>query len=321
MNSIDLYLISGFLGAGKTTFLKNTLTKDLQKKVGCIINEFGSISVDGKLLKREGLEIVEINNGSIFCSCLKESFVDALLECLTYPIDALFVEASGMADPSGIADLVGVLEKAAALRSGITRRYEFKGSICVVDAVEFLDFCDVFISLRNQIAKSGIVIVNKIDLTHPDELAEIRNAIRELNPVAQVYETQYCDIPANLFDLSINNEPSMSGDTSNTCDNRPASYVLRLPDAYDPEHMQIFLNALSGVAVRVKGFFADEKNTHYYADAVKNVLKITPAACEFEADERSLVVIGRDTALFEDVIRAAWQSCFPDRALECIFDS
>lgn len=70
-----LYLLTGFLGAGKTTFLTNVL-KDLSgKKVAVIMNEFGRVGIDGTLIEKDGMELVEINRGSIFCSCLQLSFV------------------------------------------------------------------------------------------------------------------------------------------------------------------------------------------------------------------------------------------------------
>ena len=70
MEKTSLYLLTGFLGAGKTTFLTNVL-KDLEgEKVGVIMNEFGKVGIDGTIIQKEGMELVEINRSSIFCSCL-----------------------------------------------------------------------------------------------------------------------------------------------------------------------------------------------------------------------------------------------------------
>ena len=62
MRPIGLYLISGFLGAGKTTFLTHMLTRYTDRKVGVIVNEFGSVSIDGDVLERDGIKLIEINN-------------------------------------------------------------------------------------------------------------------------------------------------------------------------------------------------------------------------------------------------------------------
>jgi G3E family GTPase len=64
-------LLTGFLGSGKTTFLKRIIDRLANHKIGILMNEFGKISVDGILLQKNGVDIVEINNGSVFCSCLK----------------------------------------------------------------------------------------------------------------------------------------------------------------------------------------------------------------------------------------------------------
>ena len=102
---INLYLLSGFLGSGKTTFLTNILKHLSEEKVGVIMNEFGKIGIDGTIISKQGMKLVEINRGSIFCSCLKLSFVSAMIEMADYPLKYLFVESSGLADPSNIGEV------------------------------------------------------------------------------------------------------------------------------------------------------------------------------------------------------------------------
>ena len=69
-----LYLLTGFLGAGKTTFLTSVLNDLPDKKVAVIMNEFGKVGIDGPIIQKDGMELVELNRGSIFCSCLQLSF-------------------------------------------------------------------------------------------------------------------------------------------------------------------------------------------------------------------------------------------------------
>ena len=80
MSKTKLYFLTGFLGSGKTTILRNLLENMEGTKVGVIQNELGKISVDGTLLKNNDIEMVELTRGSIFCSCLRLSFVDALVQ-------------------------------------------------------------------------------------------------------------------------------------------------------------------------------------------------------------------------------------------------
>ena len=77
-NKTQLYVLTGFLGSGKTTILLKLLDSLKGKKVGIIQNEFGKLGIDGTILRNDDIQMVEINRGSIFCSCLKLSFVQAL---------------------------------------------------------------------------------------------------------------------------------------------------------------------------------------------------------------------------------------------------
>ena len=82
-----LYVITGFLGAGKTTLLLKLLEHLKGSRVGIIQNEFGKLGIDGVILKNDDIHMVEINRGSIFCSCLNLSFVSALREMTQHDFD------------------------------------------------------------------------------------------------------------------------------------------------------------------------------------------------------------------------------------------
>ena len=111
-NKTKLYLLTGFLGSGKTTFLTNVLEDLSGNKVAVIMNEFGKVGIDGTIIQKEGMEIVEINRGSIFCSCLQLSFVSALIDMADRNMEYVFVESSGLADPSNIGDFLEAVEVA-----------------------------------------------------------------------------------------------------------------------------------------------------------------------------------------------------------------
>lgn len=102
-----LYMLTGFLGAGKTTLLQKILETLKGKKVGIIQNELGKLGIDGTILRDDNIKMVELNRGSIFCSCLKLSFVQALAEMSAYDFDYLFVESSGFGDPSNVDEILG----------------------------------------------------------------------------------------------------------------------------------------------------------------------------------------------------------------------
>ena len=131
MEKKELYVLTGFLGAGKTSFLLNILDNIKDKKIGIIQNEFGKINVDGEIVRRNGIEMTEISRGSIFCSCLKLSFVQALAEMSKKDLDYVFVESSGLADPSNIEEILNAVKIIAG------DSYIFKGVICLIDGVNF----------------------------------------------------------------------------------------------------------------------------------------------------------------------------------------
>ena len=95
MTQKKLYVLTGFLGAGKTSLLLHLLNNISNEKIGIIQNEFGKLGIDGEIIHRNGIEMTGINRGSIFCSCLKLSFVQALAEMGKLDLDTVFVESSG----------------------------------------------------------------------------------------------------------------------------------------------------------------------------------------------------------------------------------
>ena len=108
MIKIPFILVTGFLGSGKTTFLKKALSKIHDRKIAVVQNEFAPANIDGIELKNEvgDFHLLEINNGSVFCVCLLSNFIASLSrfvdECQP---DMVFMEASGLSDPIAIAQL------------------------------------------------------------------------------------------------------------------------------------------------------------------------------------------------------------------------
>src|SRR6056297_3550803 len=107
---IPFHIVSGFLGSGKTTFLTRIITDWADKyKLGIIQNEFAPSNVDGVALKNEGkdFQLLEINNGSVFCVCLLGDFTRSLEKFIdTHHPDAIIIEASGLSDTTAIAEVI-----------------------------------------------------------------------------------------------------------------------------------------------------------------------------------------------------------------------
>lgn len=185
---IPVTIITGFLGAGKTSLLNKLINKHPEKKFAIIENEFGETGIDGGLIASAPDAIFELNNGCICCS-LGEDFLHTLETLLgsSYEFDHLLVETTGIADPSGIVD---------AFISGSTVQQKFRidSVVCLVDAVNMEDLFDGQPEVRLQLALADLVLVNKTDCVHPNYLLHLTGLIKEVAPMAKIVNTTFCNV-------------------------------------------------------------------------------------------------------------------------------
>ena len=177
-------VVSGFLGAGKTTFIKKLLADVIKgEKVVLIENEFGEIAVDGGFLKDAGVEIKEMSQGCICCSLVGD-FAKSLKEILVdYTPDRIIIE------PSGVGKLSDVLKAIGDVESELN--VENNSAVTVVDArkckLYHKNFGEFF---NNQIQFASTVILSRTDLADQKTIDEATEVIRELNPTATIITTQ-----------------------------------------------------------------------------------------------------------------------------------
>lgn len=246
MKKIDLYLLTGFLGSGKTTFLKSVLENAGDKKVGIIMNEFGKVGIDGDLVKDKSNELIEINRGSIFCSCLQLSFVESLKDMSEKAIDVLFVEGSGLADPSNIGE---ILEATEVL---IGEKYHYAGSICLVDALNFMDQTKDSETLERQIKHSHLAVISKSDLV--EDLSLVEQTIKSYNASIEIAVSNMGKLPFNFFDKWHKDVEIIKDETTNKVENKPKTLSLEIYEPVDQSKLEVFLKTLSEDAFRMKGF-------------------------------------------------------------------
>jgi G3E family GTPase len=191
-----VYLITGFLGSGKTTFLNRIIHRfPKDQKLLILMNEFGEIGIDGTSVETDGVEMMEISKGSIFCVCVKTDFIKGLYEIAnTITPDVLLIESTGVANPSDLRrDLQLPLFK---------NRFQFTEQFCIIDARNFLEAYETFSSVEKQIATSTFFIINKVDQAQPETIAQIKAAVRRIHPNPEFYETTYGKIPVERFFFS-----------------------------------------------------------------------------------------------------------------------
>ena len=194
MTKIDI--ISGFLGAGKTTFIKRLLKEAISgEKVVLIENEFGEIGIDGGFLKDAGIEIREMNSGCICCSLVGD-FGKSLAEVLTkYAPDRVIIE------PSGVGKLSDVMKAVRDVASEI--EVELNSAVTVADASKVRMYMKNFGEFfNNQIENAGTIVLSRTDITDPKKIQTAVEMIRQHNkdaaivttPVSQLAGTQLLEI-------------------------------------------------------------------------------------------------------------------------------
>ena len=186
MTKIDI--ISGFLGAGKTTFIKKLLQEAISgEQVVLIENEFGEIGIDGGFLKDSGIEIREMNSGCICCSLVGD-FGKSLSEVLTkYKPDRIIIE------PSGVGKLSDVMK--AVIDVSADMDVALNSAVTIVDATK----CKMYMKnfgefFNNQIENAGTVVLSRTDITDTAKIQKDVEMIREKNPKAAIVTTPLAEL-------------------------------------------------------------------------------------------------------------------------------
>jgi G3E family GTPase len=189
----QVYLITGFLGSGKTTFLNRIIRRfPRTRRLTLLVNEFGEVGVDGTLVEGDDIDMLEISKGSIFCVCVKTDFIKGLYELTTkVKPDVLLIESTGVANPSD-------LKKDLKLPI-FNNRFDFREQFCLIDAAHFLDAYDAYASIEKQIASSSVFIINKVDAASAQQIEQVKEVIRGFHPGPRFYETAYADLPLDTF--------------------------------------------------------------------------------------------------------------------------
>lgn len=186
---VKIDVISGFLGAGKTTLIKKLFESSLKdEKVVLIENEFGEIGIDGSFLKDSGVKIKEINSGCICCSLVGD-FSKSMKEVITtYQPERIIIEPSGVGK---LSDIINAIEN-------VDEDLSLNIVCCVVDCkklkIQLKNFGEF---LHNQIQYANTIIVSKTDMVDNQKVEETLGLIREINNHANVITTNISDLDSN----------------------------------------------------------------------------------------------------------------------------
>ena len=191
-NAVPVTILTGFLGAGKTSLLNHILRGDHGLRAAVMVNDFGAVNIDAQLVEGVAGDTVSLTNGCICCT-IRDDLVLALLRLLARDErpEYILLETSGVSDPLAVA-LTFLLPP---LRSLV----RVEGILTVVDAEQGPALTgDMALLAHDQVAAADIVILNKTDLVTPEGLAGVRAWIRSITANARIVETTHGQIPLAL---------------------------------------------------------------------------------------------------------------------------
>jgi len=174
---VHSFIITGFLGVGKSSMLTNTIKNHFHdKNIAIIVNEFGEVGVDQNILKNVHSDVIEISEGCICCQ-MSEEFESGVIEIIgKYDPDIIFVETSGAAEPFPV---FMSLQNLAITVEGV---------ICVVDAKNYGSYMHNA-TAKYQVGGSNIIVLNKSDLVNEEELAQAKKDITAVKEAHDIKNT------------------------------------------------------------------------------------------------------------------------------------
>lgn len=298
-NNTKLYVLTGFLGSGKTTVLLKILEHLKDHRVGIIQNEFGKLGIDGTILRNDDIQMVEINRGSIFCSCLKLNFVNALAEMSKENFEYLFVESSGLGDPSNVEEILNATEMVSGTR------YDFKGVICLIDAVNFLDQIEDLETVNRQLKHCHLALITKSDLVAGERMDELMRKIRQINPVCKIETCTFGNLPIEVLEEDLLLYQWAEGeDTTNSEETKPKTLFMDFDGIIRKEKLSEFLDEIIPYIYRAKGFFHMEEEGWNQVDVVGRRIDYRP--CE-DQEKSQLVFISKIGPQLIKKIFEAWE--------------
>lgn len=266
---LPLYVVTGFLGAGKTTALNRALADPRLARSAVIVNEFGDAGLDHLFVSAAGDSLIELANGCVCCTIrgqLTETLEDLELE----RIDRVIVETTGLADP------VPVLQ--AVQLPALAGRYRFRGLACVVDALNAAGQLARHGEARRQAALANRLLVSKLDMVPPEErpdwTARLQDRLRELNGHAPIRPANEANAvaallrepgaEADLSDLVQASEPGPASGRHDHVDSAITTVTLRhdrpMPRRAIEAFCELMTSAHGARLLRLKGVVAVEED-------------------------------------------------------------
>jgi G3E family GTPase len=288
-------LVTGPLGSGKTTLLRQILATR-PTRIAIVMNEFGEIAIDTKVIEGKNVRIAELGGGCVCCSLLGE-FEAAVNEIITrVEPEIIIVEATGLAEPEA---LVFNIEEALP-------QCRLDGVISVIDADMLVRFPELGHTTRLQIEGADILLLNKTDLIKPEQIEPLEAKLRKINPTAAIVRTERCRIDPELL-FGIGRDRKVLPPEHN---HQPGfeSFTFTSNKNISRDCFERFADSLPANVYRAKGFVRFEDSSQLF-NFVAGRWELEP----FEFSETQLVFIGKEiTDNKSTILRALDECAHPD---------
>lgn len=286
-----LTLITGALGSGKTTLLRHVIAS-VPKKMALLVNEFGEIAIDSRVIEGKNVRMAELAGGCVCCSLIGE-FEAAVAEIIEKVApELLIVEATGVAEPDAL--IFDIQDNLAGVR--------LDGVVTVVDAEGLLHYPELGHTTKMQIEAADLIVLNKRDLVREPELARLKEKLARLKPGVPILETERCQVdPDLLFGIGREREIRRP-DHVHQPEFESFSYASESP--LDRGRFEAFLSGLGNDIYRAKGFVRFAEGTHLF-----NFVGGRVDFEAFEAEKTILVFIGRRAAMSRERILKELKRC------------
>ncbi|HEY9667750.1 MAG TPA: GTP-binding protein [Coleofasciculaceae cyanobacterium] len=286
-----LTVLTGPLGSGKTTLLRHILTS-VSQKIAILMNEFGEIAIDTKILQGKNVQMADLGGGCVCCSLIGEfeAAVNEIIE--TVDPDHIVVETTGVAEPDAL--VFDIQESLTDVR--------LDGVVTVVDADAMVKYPRIGHTAQLQIEAADVILLNKVDLVSKPELEAMEQKLRSLNEVASIIHAVRCQVDPDLL-FGIGRE-RVQPPPHHVHQPEYDSFGYKTPATLNRNCFEDFADSLGADVTRAKGFIRFADGTYLF-----NFVAGRWDLEAFEQEGTELVFIGKQISERKEEILSQLKSC------------